>query len=80
MFDKEDLEHIGRDREILERWHEYSRHVIARLLEGCAVCGKVTEKRNLSRCRLCHDTYYCKSGCCSYRHYAATHPVDAHWR
>lgn len=75
----DDLAQLREERETMERWRAYSCHVIAELLEVCAVCGKVMEKDKLTPCRLCHDTYHCKTGTCLYQHHAKAHPVETLW-
>ena len=56
-----------------------SRHVVAEMLEACAICGTVREKVQLSRCRWCEDIYICKDGVCAQKHQADLHPAVAFW-
>lgn len=79
MLDKHELEKIREEHEVMDNWRAYSRHVVAALLEACAVCGTVREKEGLTRCRWCEDVYYCKDGLCAQQHNADTHPSVAFW-
>ncbi|MGA3324521.1 MAG: hypothetical protein ABSF45_08605 [Terriglobia bacterium] len=79
MLSHEELEKIREEREVLETWRSYSRHVVADLLEACAICGTLREKVQLSRCRWCEDTYICKEGVCAQKHQAELHPAVAFW-
>jgi len=79
MLGKGDLERIREEREVMDIWRKYSRHVVAELLEACAICGTVREKEHLTCCHWCEDTYYCKEGVCSQQHQAEIHPAVAFW-
>ena len=79
MLSHDELEKIREEREVFETWRSYSRHVVADLLEACAICGKVREKVLLTRCHWCKDTYTCKEGICVQLHQAALHPAVALW-
>ena len=74
MLSHDELERIREEREAFETWRTFSRHVVADLLEACAVCGTIQEKVQLVRCRLCEDNYVCKLGVCAQRHQAELHP------
>ena len=79
MLSHEELEKIREEREVMDTWRTYSRHVVAYLLEACAVCGMLREKVHLARCRWCEDTYICKEGVCAQQHQAELHPAVAFW-
>jgi len=79
MPSNEDLAKIREEREAMETWRKYSRHVVAEMLEMCAVCGVVRDKDGLSRCRWCEDVYYCRMGVCCHQHQAEHHPGVAFW-
>jgi hypothetical protein len=79
MLSSDDLAKIREEREAMETWRVYSRHVVAEMLEGCVVCGVLREKENLTRCRWCEDAYYCRKGVCSHQHQAESHPGLAFW-
>jgi hypothetical protein len=79
MLTHDDLDSIRDEVEAENTWRRYSRHVIADLLEGCATCGTIHEKEDLTRCRWCEDVYFCKSGVCSQQHNAEMHPAVAFW-
>ena len=79
MLTHNDLGNIRDENEAENTWRKYSRHVIADLLEGCAMCGTIREKEHLIRCRWCEDVYFCKEGVCPQQHQAATHPAVAFW-
>ncbi len=79
MLSHDELEKIREEREVMETWRSYSRHVVADLLEACAICGTVREKAQLVRCRWCEDIYICKEGLCSQQHQAELHPAVAFW-
>lgn len=79
MLSHNELEKIREEREVLETWRSYSRHVVAEMLEACAICGSVREKTQLSRCRWCDDVYICKEGDCAQQHQAELHPAVAFW-
>jgi len=79
MLSHDELEKIREEREVYETWRSYSRHVVADLLEACAICGTVREKERLTRCRWCEDTYICKEGVCAQQHQAELHPAVAFW-
>ena len=70
MLSHDELEKIREEREVFETWRSYSRHVVADMLEACAICGTVREKVQLARCRWCEDTYICKEGVCAQQHQA----------
>ena len=55
MLSRDDLEKMREEREVLEMWQRYSRHVVADLLEACAICGTLREKVQLARCPWCAD-------------------------
>lgn len=79
MLSNDDLARIREEREALETWRTYSRHIVAEMLEACAICGTVREKERLTRCRWCADVYYCQRGVCSHQHQAEAHPGVAFW-
>jgi hypothetical protein len=79
MMNKDELERIREEREVLDVWRRYSCHVVADMLEACAVCGTVREKEHLVRCQWCEDVYFCKDTVCSHQHHAAAHPAVAFW-
>jgi len=79
MMAQDDLERIREDNEAEDTWRKYSRHVVADMLEGCAICGTIREKEQFVRCRWCEDVYICKQGVCSQQHQAALHPAVAFW-
>ena len=79
MLGKDDLAKIREEREAMETWRTYSRHVVAEMLEACSVCRAVREKENLTRCRWCEDVYYCQRGVCSHHHQVEAHPGVAFW-
>jgi hypothetical protein len=79
MLSHEEIVKIREELETFETWRSYSRHVVADLLEACAICGTIREKVNLVRCRWCRDTYVCKEGICAQRHKADVHPAVALW-
>jgi hypothetical protein len=79
MLSREEMARIREEREVMESWRAISRHVIADMLEACAVCGMVREKERLTRCRWCEDVYYCKEGVCPQQHQAEMHPAVAFW-
>jgi hypothetical protein len=79
MLSHKELEKIREEREVLETWRTYSRHVVAEMLEVCAICGTVRDKQDLSRCRWCEDTYICTKGVCAEKHQAELHPAVAFW-
>ena len=79
MLSHEELERIREEHEVLYTWRTYSRHVVADLLEACAVCGTLRERTNLTRCRWCEDTYICKEGACAQQHQSELHPAVAFW-
>lgn len=79
MLNKDDLTKIREEREAFETWRTYSRHVVAEMLEGCAVCGSVRDRDRLTRCRWCQDVYYCRKGICCHQHQVEYHPGVAYW-
>jgi hypothetical protein len=79
MLTQNDLGNIRDENEAENTWRKYSRHVIADLLEGCAMCGTIREKEHLIRCRWCEDVYFCKNGVCSQQHNAEMHTAVAFW-
>ena len=79
MLTHNDLRNIRDENEAENIWRKYSRHVIADLLEGCAMCGTLREKEHLTRCRWCEDIYFCKNGVCSQQHNAELHAAVAFW-
>jgi hypothetical protein len=79
MMSRDDLERIREEREVMDIWRKYSRHVVAKLLEACTICGTVRQKERLTRCHWCEDVYYCKEGVCSQQHQAEMHPAVAFW-
>jgi hypothetical protein len=79
MLSREELGKIREEREALETWRTFSRHVVADMLEACAVCGSLREKDHMTRCRWCKDTYICKDGVCAQKHQADIHPAVAFW-
>lgn len=79
MLSDDELDKVREEFETIDRWRKFSRHVVADLLEACSVCGMVREKRLLTRCRWCQDTYYCSDGLCFHHHQARRHPALANW-
>ena len=79
MLSPDELEKIREEQEALETWRKYSRHIVADMLEACAICGTVREKVQLARCRWCDNTYVCKDGVCTQLHQAELHPTLAFW-
>jgi len=79
MITHNDLDKIREESEAENTWRKYSRHVIADLLEGCAMCGAIREKEHLTHCRWCEDAYFCKNDVCSQQHNAEMHPAVAFW-
>jgi len=79
MLSDSELQQMREEFETLNLWRRFSRHVVADLLEVCAVCGCVREKCRLTRCRSCEDTYYCSDGLCFHQHQAKHHPAVANW-
>lgn len=79
MMNHDDLERIREEREVLDTWRKYSCHVVAELVEGCAICSTVRDKERLIRCLWCRDVYFCKDGICAHQHQAEVHPAVAFW-
>jgi hypothetical protein len=79
MLTQSDLGNIREENEAETIWRKYSCHIIADLLEGCAICGTIRQKGYLTRCRWCEDVYFCKNGVCSQQHNAEMHPAVAFW-
>ena len=79
MLDDASLNEFREERRVDEEWRTISYHVIADLLEVCAVCGMVTEKERLNRCPSCEDTYCCSEGLCFERHHSGMHSRVAYW-
>jgi hypothetical protein len=79
MLSHEELEKIREEQAALETWRTISRHVVADMLEACAICGSVREKVQMIRCRWCADTYICKDSVCAQKHQAEIHPAVAFW-
>ncbi len=79
MMSKRELEKIREEREVMDTWRKYSRHVVAEMLEACGICGAVREKERLTRCHWCNDVYICKEGTCAQQHQADLHPAVAFW-
>ena len=79
MLSRHELEKMREERDVFETWRKYSRHVVADLLECCAICGTLRDKAHLSCCRWCKDTYVCKDGLCRQLHQADLHPAVAFW-
>ena len=79
MLSRDDLQKLREENDVVDTWRKYSRHVVAELLEACAVCGAVREKDHLTRCQWCEDVYFCQEGLCSHHHHAAEHPAVAFW-
>ena len=79
MMSKEDLARIREEHEVMDNWRQISRHVVAEMLEACAICGTIRDKEHLVRCRWCEDVYYCKEGTCSHQHHVDVHPAVAFW-
>ena len=78
MLDDAKLNEFREERKVDEEWRNISYHVIADLLEVCAVCSMVKEKERLISCPSCEDTYCCGEGACFERHHL-THPRVAQW-
>lgn len=79
MLEKDKLDRIREEHEAFEHWRQFSRHVVAELLEACSICGTVRERDRLTRCRWCEDVYVCKDGLCRQQHQADIHPAVAFW-
>ena len=79
MLSHDELERIREEWQASETWRRFSRHIVADLLEACAICGTVREKAQMARCLWCQDTYMCKEGICIQRHQAELHPTVAFW-
>ena len=79
MLTHDDLGKIREQNEVEDTWRKYSRHIVADMLEGCAICGTIREREHLVRCRWCEDVYFCKQGVCSQQHQAERHPSVAFW-
>jgi hypothetical protein len=79
MVSDNELCRMREEFETLDRWRKFSRHVVADLLEVCAMCGLVREKRRLTRCRWCADSYYCSDEPCFHQHQERRHPAVANW-
>ena len=47
MLSHDELEKIREEREVLETWRSFSRHVVADMLEVCAICGTDPRKGRL---------------------------------
>ncbi len=62
MMAHDDLGKIREENEAEDTWRKYSRHVVADLLEGCAICGTIREKEHLARCRWCEDVLLLQAG------------------
>ena len=77
MLSHDELERIRQEREAFETWRSHSRHVIADLLEMCAICRTIREKAQLNRCPWCEDTYVCKGGTCAQQHQVKLHSAVA---
>jgi len=68
MLTQDELGKIREENEAEDTWRKYSRHIVADLLEGCAICGALREREHLARCRWCEDVYFCKQGVCAQQH------------
>jgi len=79
MLTQDELGKIREQNEAEDTWRKYSRHIVADLLEGCAICGALREREHLARCRWCEDVYFCKQGVCAQQHQAEMHPAVAFW-
>ncbi len=79
MSSKDDIAKMREEREALITWRTYSRHVVADMVEACAVCGAIRDKERLTRCRWCEDSYVCKEGLCGQKHHLDVHPSIAFW-
>jgi hypothetical protein len=79
MLSHDELDKIREEREVFVTWRSYSRHVVAEMLEACAVCGTIREKVQLTPCHWCGDTYICKEGICTQLHQAEMHAAVAFW-
>jgi len=79
MMNPDELERIREENEVMDLWRKYSCHVVADLLEACAICGTVRDKERLARCRWCNDVYICTDGTCAQKHQAELHPAVAFW-
>ena len=44
MLSHDELDKIREEREVFVTWRSYSRHVVAEMLEACAVCGTIRDK------------------------------------
>ena len=77
MISDNELCKMREEFETLDRWRKFSRHVVADLLEVCAMCGLVREKRRLTRCRWCADSYYCSDGPCFHQHHTVLYVTPA---
>jgi hypothetical protein len=79
MLSKDEMAKLREEHDTMESWRTVSRHVVADLLEACAICGTIREKDHLVRCRWCEDVYFCKEGVCSQQHHMEVHPAVAFW-
>ncbi len=79
MLTNDEMAKFREEQEVMDNWRKVSRHVVADLLEACAICGTVREKDRLNHCRWCEDVYFCKEGLCHQKHHAEVHPAVAFW-
>jgi len=79
MMEHDELDKIREEREVMDIWRKYSRHIVADLLEACSICGNVRDKELLTRCRWCTDVYICRKGTCTQKHQTELHPAMAFW-
>ncbi len=74
MVNKDELERFKQEIQTLETWRDISCHVVADMLEACAVCGRIRDREHLVRCGSCADVYVCEEGLCTWLHHASCHP------
>jgi hypothetical protein len=74
MVNKDELDKLRQEMEALESWRDVPRHVVAELMEVCAVCGRVRDREHLVHCDCCADVYVCEEGLCTWLHHASIHP------
>lgn len=79
MMSNGELDRFREELATDQQWRNVSCHVIAELLEACALCGTVREKERLNQCQWCEDTYCCKDGLCSEQHRSSLHAAVAYW-
>ncbi len=74
MVNKDALERLEREMEMMEAWRDVARQAMADELEVCAVCGRARDREHLVRCGACGDVFVCEEGLCTWLHHARSHP------